>query len=599
MSANTQSASNEGDSGRLESLIDEVLLNTATAQQLQELNSLLQRSNELRLRAITRLGDDAMLRAELEIAASANLFENESSLPGLIEAAGRSDKSESETATQPARGKRPNSYWQSLLRHPNFSMWMQSAVLLLIGSASTMVVYENLPESQDSVALQQAAPIKENESPLVYVAHVVQDTSDLWSTTQLRRIGPGAGLGTGDTVRLSDGIAQLQFNGGLTLYLEGPAEVEIDVNGMPLLRHGRVSIEVPWGDKDSCVATPLGILRVSGESAIGVALYGSELQVHAFEGQVLIDLARAGGEPEFVTVASGFAKHLNAAADEQLRVKEYPLTPGMFASRISMGADKLEITDRYVEAVRQSSPLAYWRFEESAGRSIANEISSKHPCELLAGAKIVPQLGNRAVEFGYGSAAGSISVEEEFTELTGDAYAVELWVKPSHFHHGALINLLRVAQGGEYLGHGLLVELRDPFFGTEARTNAVRFLHRSPVGAGGGTELFSSSNYAVREWQHVVAVKDDSQLKLYKNGNLEAVGEDDSPLPSGLSLLIGKLYPFDSLRPFTGQLDELAVYGHALSADEVRQHYDLGRGSQLSAAEHVGSATQSGAAGSN
>ena len=66
-------------------------------------------------------------------------------------------------------------------------------------------------------------------------------------------------------------------------------------------------------------------------------------------------------------------------------------------------------------------------------------------------------------------------------------------------------------------------------------------------------------------------------MRLYVNGELVADGEDASELPAGLRLLIGRLYPSQSVRPFIGQLDELALYNRALSPEEITHHYRLVR----------------------
>ena len=66
-------------------------------------------------------------------------------------------------------------------------------------------------------------------------------------------------------------------------------------------------------------------------------------------------------------------------------------------------------------------------------------------------------------------------------------------------------------------------------------------------------------------------------MRLYVNGELVAEGEDASELPSGLRLLVGRLYPSQGVRPFIGQLDELALYNRALSAEEIATHYQLVR----------------------
>jgi hypothetical protein len=74
-----------------------------------------------------------------------------------------------------------------------------------------------------------------------------------------------------------------------------------------------------------------------------------------------------------------------------------------------------------------------------------------------------------------------------------------------------------------------------------------------------------------------VATKDGPHMGLYVNGELVAEGEDASELPAGLRLLVGRLYPSQSARPFIGQLDELALYNRALRPEEITHHYELAR----------------------
>jgi hypothetical protein len=105
----------------------------------------------------------------------------------------------------------------------------------------------------------------------------------------------------------------------------------------------------------------------------------------------------------------------------------------------------------------------------------------------------------------------------------------------------------------------------------------IRFLHRSPASndSATGTSCYSSAAYSLRKWQHLVAVKDGSKLRLYLNGEQVGEEDDDSRLTPGLKLLVGRLYPARNVRPFKGQLDELALYGRALSAEEIEAHYRI------------------------
>src|SRR4051794_20590792 len=127
--------------------------------------------------------------------------------------------------------------------------------------------------------------------------------------------------------------------------------------------------------------------------------------------------------------------------------------------------------------------------------------------------------------------------------------------------------------------HGMLLELGGTGKIPTAthHPGCIRFLHRSPASDTLGTSCYSKSPYTLRKWQHVVATKDGAKMRLYVNGELAAEGEDASELPSGLRLLVGRLYPSQGVRPFIGQLDELALYNRALRPQEITAHYRLVR----------------------
>ena len=75
----------------------------------------------------------------------------------------------------------------------------------------------------------------------------------------------------------------------------------------------------------------------------------------------------------------------------------------------------------------------------------------------------------------------------------------------------------------------------------------------------------------------MVVTKDATKMRLFVNGNLAGEADDATELPAGMRLLVGKLYPARRVRPFVGQLDELAVYDRTLSPDEIAEHYHLVR----------------------
>jgi hypothetical protein len=75
-------------------------------------------------------------------------------------------------------------------------------------------------------------------------------------------------------------------------------------------------------------------------------------------------------------------------------------------------------------------------------------------------------------------------------------------------------------------------------------------------------------------------------MKLYLNGKLSAVERDNTSMVDDLTLVVGQIFSFDSVRPFSGQIDELAIYDHALTAEDVAAHFNAARNTGASASRY-------------
>lgn len=94
----------------------------------------------------------------------------------------------------------------------------------------------------------------------------------------------------------------------------------------------------------------------------------------------------------------------------------------------------------------------------------------------------------------------------------------------------------------------------------------VRFRNSS-----GTPYTITSASVSLNEWQHLALVYDGTMLKFYKNGSLlSSIAASGSINTSGLPLNMGRL-PFSSSTTFyfSGRLDDVALWGSALSAAEV------------------------------
>lgn len=110
------------------------------------------------------------------------------------------------------------------------------------------------------------------------------------------------------------------------------------------------------------------------------------------------------------------------------------------------------------------------------------------------------------------------------------------------------------------------------------RSGRVRFSHRNPPRTSYGTEVLQQQLYEANKWMHLVAVKNESQLKLYVNGRLAGAVDDATTWAQDeFVTLIGVNLPSpiaERRRSFFGLIDEVAIYDRALSDDQVREHFE-------------------------
>jgi hypothetical protein len=89
-------------------------------------------------------------------------------------------------------------------------------------------------------------------------------------------------------------------------------------------------------------------------------------------------------------------------------------------------------------------------------------------------------------------------------------------------------------------------------------------------------------------WHHIVGQKSGDVFELYIDGECvctspskASAADDDGPDTAPCRLLVGRLkqrgWPphLNEIRAFEGRLDELAVYDHSLTPEEIRHHAHL------------------------
>lgn len=212
----------------------------------------------------------------------------------------------------------------------------------------------------------------------------------------------------------------------------------------------------------------------------------------------------------------------------------------------------------YKATILADSPISYWRLGELHSFTAA-DVQGANPGEY----KGDPARGAEGV-LGGGNPAVSFDGEEQFVLVPdsssldlGSAMTYEAWVKRASFGDGGQRTIVDKGSGS------FLVRV-DGDDHLLLRVNSVANLAES------------TTAIADEDWHHVVATVDGSTCKIYLDGAdvTSPVGEG-SAVANELPLVIGAVDGGTS-GYFDGILDEVAVYGMALSAAQVEAHYEAG-----------------------
>jgi hypothetical protein len=131
------------------------------------------------------------------------------------------------------------------------------------------------------------------------------------------------------------------------------------------------------------------------------------------------------------------------------------------------------------------------------------------------------------------------------------ALTVEAWVNTSVTGKGTIFSTRLNASGLSFgLGNGF------PSITLGALT----------LGGNGGTAVAKGA------WSHVAIAIDGSSVRFYIDGNLNATKSLGGGAPKDTAVRLGRGWsvPDD---PFEGQIDDVAIYGKALSTQDVKDLY--------------------------
>jgi hypothetical protein len=165
---------------------------------------------------------------------------------------------------------------------------------------------------------------------------------------------------------------------------------------------------------------------------------------------------------------------------------------------------------------------------------------------------------------------------ESFNWGPDDNFTIEFWMDKDTDCSGSTNNVILGRYGSGDFGLSILW-LGVNCNGGDGTVGAARFVLRDQSGT--GVRLVGDNDLIHSGWHHMAAVRDADldSVKLYVDGDLQismyydfGVGfYDTTEVDVGYLDLSGGF-------KYSGTLDELAVYGRALSAEEIYYHYQYG-----------------------
>jgi hypothetical protein len=166
---------------------------------------------------------------------------------------------------------------------------------------------------------------------------------------------------------------------------------------------------------------------------------------------------------------------------------------------------------------------------------------------------------NTAVSFA-GTAASVLNLHGQFDFKNGDAFTIELWANPPKLN-GTYENLFlkESSDPAGRQGYGLIVDASGVW-------KVERFVN------GAQASVLATNKAATNVYTHLVMIYDGANLHLYVNGVQQGTGAASAA--SGVSqpstdTVVGSGNNF----PWTGAIDEIAVYDKVLTDARITAHY--------------------------
>lgn len=429
----------------------------------------------------------------------------------------------------------------------------------------------------------------------------------------------------------------LPLEAGRTLTIEMTANSDATITNLQLVKFGSVfwsavpnatAVSRTWSDTSGLTNTYYRLLvqDAAGKSALGGAVYVQYQAAVPSAPQITTNLPREvtllTGKPYTYSIGVSGAEPLryqwynDAGPVAKATNSTYALTagsPGTTAYKVvitnSYGAATsvlstltvvAQLTDPYATAVLGWHPVGYWPLQETSAPAGVTMETNYGTLGRVGDAYYAMNAGpSPRFAFAQGGAltrSGDANPAVQFSGPSGTNYAFvpritpaltlqppltcEAWLCSSSTGFGDIIG-----QGGSGLnspaGSGNFGGIRMSYGGNNSGgPNLVALVY---TGSGGtfnnsSTNIQTTSNsVSLGQWHHCVMTYDGTNVLLYVDGSSQGAGTTPMAIDTWSPLTLGDgRWQGGPTRPFSGVLDEVAVYTNVLPANRILAHFTAG-----------------------
>ena len=218
------------------------------------------------------------------------------------------------------------------------------------------------------------------------------------------------------------------------------------------------------------------------------------------------------------------------------------------------------------EAVREDDLALYLSFDEAKGDTAKDKSKHKNDGTIHKGKRVKGKIG-QAVEL-TGEGGGWIEVPDSPSLDITDEITLMCWVYPTQFTAEWFRIIVKTWAGdtAPWMVYGFY-----EFGGNNGKTGFIISVNKGTEKRVGDGE---TSNLPAKEWTHVTATYDGSEMKMYYDGEVEVEGDAKGKIDTNdVPVSIGRNSE-GNREHYIGLVDEVAIWSVALDQGEIQKAMD-------------------------